>query len=362
MGLVRQRMFPRRRKTAVAGGPPSLGIIAVVLALLASLWGCASPAAVPWEPLKDTEKPQSLVPREFLCPELPVSGTPDPRLAQEIKAFLEESGILLGYAQAGDLPTVLNGPVQAYLRGFSTTQKVVFETYLSRSGRYLPMMRLIFKEHGLPQDLVYLALVESGFNPWARSLAEAIGPWQFIEGTARRYDLKVNYWVDERRDPEKATRAAARYLKDLYHQFGCWYLAAAAYNAGEHRVGNAMQETAVSDFWTLAKNGCLPRETCQYVPKFIAAALIAKNPRKYGFNEVVYQRQLDYERVKVPGGTDLKAFARSLDVTPQVFRELNPELQRDMAPKQEQGYFLKIPRLKKKAAQRLAQIYWQAEE
>ena len=361
MGPARQSMILRDRKTAIARGDPSLGMLAVLLALLACLGGCASPT-VPWEPLQDTEKPQSLVPREFLCPELAVSGTPDPRLAQEIKAFLEESGILLGYAQAGDLPIVLNSPVQAYLRGFSTGQKATFETYLRRSGRYLPMMRRIFQEHGLPQDLVYLALVESGFNPFARSPAEAVGPWQFIEGTARGYDLKVNYWVDERRDPEKATRAAARYLKDLHHQFGCWYLAAAAYNAGEGRVGNAMQKTAVSDFWTLAKNGCLPRETCEYVPKFIAAALIAKNPEKYGFHAVVYQRPLDYERIKIPGGTDLRAFAQSLGVPPQALRELNPELQRDMAPKEEQGYLLKIPRVKKGEAQRLAQICWQAEK
>jgi hypothetical protein len=349
------------RKSANTRGVSSLGGFAVLLSLLACLGGCASPSA-PWEPLKDLEKPQGLVPRDFLCPGLPLAGTPDPRLAQEIKAFLEESGILLGYAQAGDVPIVLNGPVQAYLRLFSTSQKASFESCLKRSGRYLPMMRRIFRKHGLPQDLVYLALVESGFNPWARSPAEALGPWQFIEGTARRYNLKVNYWVDERRDPEKSTQAAACYLKDLHHQFGCWYLAAAGYNAGEHRVDSALKRTAASDFWTLAKNGSLPQETCDYVPKFIAAALIAKHPEKYGFHAVVYQRPLDYEQIKIPGGIDLQAFARLLEVSPQVLRELNPELQRDIAPKEEHGYLLKIPRRKKGEAQRLAQICWQAEK
>jgi membrane-bound lytic murein transglycosylase D len=351
MVAIRRSIFLRERKTGLA----------ILFALLVSIWGCASPG-VPWESLQDTEKPQSLVPKEFICPELAAAEKPDPRLALEIKTFLEESGILLGYAQAGDLPVVLNGPVQAYLRGFSTTQKAAFETYLKRSGRYLPMMRRIFKEHGLPQDLVYLALIESGFNPWARSPAAAVGPWQFIEGTARCYNLKVNNWVDERRDPEKATRAAARYLKDLYKQFGCWYLAAAAYNAGEHRVGSAVRKAAVSDFWTLAKNGCLPQETCQYVPKFIAAALIAKSPGKYGFTAIGYQQPLDWERIKIPGGTDLRAFAQSIDVAPQVLRELNPELQGDMTPKEEQGYVLKIPRIKKGEAQRLARICWQTEK
>jgi len=305
------------------------------------------------------EAPRGLIPPEFLCP-TPSAEALDPKLAQEIKGFLDESGILLGFAGAGDLPMVLNGPVQAYLRAFSRGGKATFEVYLSRSGRYLAMMRRIFRERGLPQDLVYLALIESGFNPFARSPAAAVGPWQFIEGTARRYGLKVNDWVDERRDPEKATRAAANYLRDLFQQFGCWYLAAAGYNAGEHRVEGALSRDDEATFWALAQKGLLPRETCHYVPQFIAAALIARNPQKYGFDSVAYQRPLAYEQVRVPGGTDLRWLAQVLDLDYRDLKELNPELKRDQAPREVQGYLLKIPKDKKGEAQKLAKVGWRS--
>ena len=164
-----------------------------------------------------------------------------------------------------------------------------FQASLARSGRYLPMMRRIFAEHGLPQDLIYIALVESGFSPYARSPKDAVGIWQFIEGTAKRYGLKVNDRVDERQDPEKSTRAAARYLHDLYQQFGCWYLSAAGYNAGENRVEGVMNRHDIQDFWVMAQKKLLPEETCNYVPQIVAAALIAKDPEKYGMAPVKYQ-------------------------------------------------------------------------
>jgi membrane-bound lytic murein transglycosylase D len=330
----------------------------LLLVFLLSLWGCATPPpATPRLAVK--EAPRGLIPLEYLCP-TPTPGALDPKLAREIKDFLDESGILAGFPGAGDLPVILNGPVQSYLRAFSNGQKAVFEVYLSRSGRYLAMMRRIFRERGLPQDLVYLALIESGFNPWARSPAAAVGPWQFIEGTARRYGLKVNDWVDERRDPEKATRAAASYLKDLFQQFGCWYLAAAGYNAGEHRVEGALLRNDEDTFWALARKGLLPRETCHYVPQFIAAALIARNPQKYGFAGIAYERPWSYELVRVPGGTDLRRFAQALGIDYQDFKELNPELKRDKAPREAQGYLLKIPKDKKREAQRLAQVCWRS--
>jgi len=330
---------------------------ALLLVLFLCLCGCATPP--PGTPrLAVKEAPRGLIPPEYLCPGSSPEAL-DPKLAREITEFLEESGILLGFAGAGDLPMVLNGPVQAYLRAFSNGQKAVFAVYLSRSGRYLPMMRRIFRERGLPQDLVYLALIESGFNPWARSPAAAVGPWQFIEGTARRYGLKVNDWVDERRDPEKATRAAASYLQDLFRQFGCWYLAAAGYNAGEHRVEGALLRNDEDTFWALARKGLLPRETCQYVPQFIAAALIARNPAKYGFDQVAYQRPFACELVRVPGGTDLRRFAQVLEIDYQDLKELNPELKRDQTPREAKGYLLKIPKDKKREAQKLAQVCWQ---
>jgi membrane-bound lytic murein transglycosylase D len=326
----------------------------LLLTLCLLLWGCAAPPqGAPRLAVK--EAPRGLIPPEYLCPGSSPAAL-DPKLAREITDFLEESGILAGFPGAGDLPMVLNAPVQSYLRAFSNGGKATFAVHLSRSGRYLPMMRRIFRERGLPQDLVYLALIESGFNPWARSPAAAVGPWQFIEGTARRYGLKVNDWVDERRDPEKATRAAASYLQDLFRQFGCWYLAAAGYNAGEHRVEGALLRTDADTFWALARKGLLPRETCQYVPQFIAAALIAKNPGKYGFDQVAYQRPFACEPVRVPGGTDLRRFAQVLEIDYQDLKELNPELKRDQTPREDKGYLLKIPKGKKRQAQKLAQV------
>jgi len=306
------------------------------------------------------ESSQGLVPQDYLCPGAAPKEGVDPELAREIQAFLVDSGILLG-APAGiraQIPVVLNQPVKGYLRHFSSSGKANFQATLARSGRYLAMMRRILKEHGLPPELVYLALIESGFNPYARSPAEAVGPWQFIEGTARRYGLKVNGQVDERRDPEKSTRAAARYLKDLYRQFGCWYLAAAGYNAGEKRVEGAVRRTASQDFWTLAQKGQLPKETCNYVPQFIAAALIALNPERYGFTQIAYQKPLAYEGVKLPGNTDLRQFAEGLDISLEDIRELNPELKGWVTPAVPGEYILKVPLHTKKEARRLAQACW----
>lgn len=332
--------------------------------LMLSLLGCAAPTQGPLPRLAEKKPSQGLVPQEYLCPGGGPQEAPDPGLAKEIQAFLEENGMLGGipWGMASDLPMVLNGPVQMYLRQFSHPKNAVFKEYLARSGRYLPMMRRIFQENGLPQDLVYLALVESGFSPWARSPAEAVGPWQFIEGTARRYGLKVDAWVDERRDPEKSTRAAARYLKDLYHQFGCWYLAAAGYNAGEHRVEGVVNRHDTWDFWTMAQKKLLPQETCNYVPQIIAAALIAKAPAKYGITQVSYQSPLRLERVKVPGGTNLRWFSEASDIPYQTLKEFNPELKRDMAPGNREEYLLKVPAAMKKGATEAAQVCWNLED
>lgn len=301
---------------------------------------------------------QGLVPREFICPGVENNEGVDPRLAQEIQLFIAETSFLSGAPAEAQtqIPVVLNRSVKNYLNYFSSTGKANFRASLARAGRYLVMMRRIFTEYGLPPDLVYLALVESGFNPWACSPAEAVGPWQFIEGTARRYGLKVNGLIDERRDPEKSTRAAARYLKDLYRQFGCWYLATAGYNAGEKRVEGALRRTLSKDFWSLAQQRQLPQETCNYVPQFIAAALIAKNPEHYGFSKISYQRPLNFDTVKVPGGTNLKRFAQVLQVPIEEIRELNPELNQWLAPTTQREYLLKVPRPKKREAQKLAQV------
>jgi len=332
-----------------------------------ALWlsACAAPLPAPLPRLEEAqtgakkEVSPGLIPQEYLCAG-GLQEAPDPHLVQEIQAFLEENGMLGGVPSglASDLPMVLNGPVKAYLRVFTTSHKVVFASYLARSGRYLPLMLRIFREHGLPEDLVYLCLVESGFNPWAKSPAEAVGPWQFIKDTAQRYGLRVNGWVDERRDPEKSTRAAAHYLKDLYRQFGCWYLAAAGYNAGEKRVEGTLNRNNTHDFWELAQRRLLPQETCNYVPQLIAAALIAKNPEKHGFQGISYQSPWRAVRVKVPGGVDIRWFAEALAIPFETLRELNPELLKDRTPGDCQEYLLQIPTRDRSLANIVAQICW----
>jgi hypothetical protein len=189
-----------------------------------------------------------------------------------------------------DVPIQINKQVKAYLVYFSTKRKEVIQRQLARSTRYLPMIKEVFQEYGLPEDLAYLAMIESGFNPEAQSPAGACGMWQFIKGTGVRYGLVIDGYIDERRDPVKSTRAAARYLRDLYKQFGSWYLAAASYNCGERRVQMELNKGNHENFWELSADKCLPTETKNYVPQMIAATIIAKNPEKFGFTDVPYQQ------------------------------------------------------------------------
>jgi membrane-bound lytic murein transglycosylase D len=242
-----------------------------------------------------------------------------------------------------DIPIVVNEEVEHCIVLFQTNTRDKFVTWLSRSGKYIPFMKNLLKEQGLPEDLVYMALIESGFDPYAYSRSKAVGPWQFIYRTGKRYGLKVNWWVDERRDPEKSTIAAAKYLKDLYEMFACWYLAAAGYNAGEYRIIKAMKRFRTEDFWTLTKHRYLKRETKNYVPLMIAAALVAKDPEKYGFTGIEYQEPLRYEKVKVPELTDLSHIAKACEISLEEIKDLNPELQRGVTPPNEPEYEIKIP-------------------
>ena len=246
-----------------------------------------------------------------------------------------------------DIPIVINGKVEQYIHYFQTTIRHKFITWLSRSEKYIPFMKNVLKEHGLPEDLVYMSLIESGFNPYAYSRAKAVGLWQFMSMTGKRYGLRVNWWVDERRDPEKSTIAAARYLKDLYEMFACWYLAAAGYNAGEYKIINAIKRYRTEDFWKLTNYRYLKRETKDYVPLMIAAALVAKDPEKYGFTDVEYQEPLRYEKVKVPPLTDLSPIAKACETSIEEIKDLNPELRRGVTPPDETEYEIKIPYGKK---------------
>ena len=242
-----------------------------------------------------------------------------------------------------DIPIVINAQVEQFIQYFQTTARNRFSTWLARSEKYIPFMRNLLKENGLPEDLVYMALIESGFNPYAYSRSKASGPWQFIYLTGKRYGLRSNWWIDERRDPEKSTIAAAKYLKDLYDMFECWYLAAAGYNAGEGKIARAMKRYRTEDFWELTKYRYLKRETKDYVPQMIAAALIAKDPEKYGFVDIEYQEPLRYDKVKVPEVTDLRLIAQASEVTLDEIKNLNPELSRWCTPPNFPDYEIKIP-------------------
>lgn len=226
---------------------------------------------------------------------------------------------------------------------FSSTIREKFSMWLSRSGIYLDMMKDILRKKDVPENIVFLSLIESGFNPYAYSVARAAGPWQFIASTARRYGLEINWWKDERRDPVKSTFAAADYLKDLYGMFGSWNLAMAAYNAGEGRIQKAMKRSNADNYWELLGTKHIRPETKDYVPKFIAASLIANNPQDFGFDEIEYHQPLIFDEVKLNSPIDLSVAADCAGVSLDEIKKLNPELRRWCTPPDVSDYTLRIP-------------------
>ncbi len=242
-----------------------------------------------------------------------------------------------------DLPVVENDKVRYFIDYFTGPAREGFARWLERSGRYLPMMREVFAEEGLPQDLAYLPMIESGFNARACSRAQAVGLWQFMESTGRIYNLHNDWWKDERRDPVKATRAATRHLGDLYRRFGDWYLALAAYNAGAGKLERAIRMFESRDFWQISRGRYLKTETKNYLPKFLAAVIIAKEPAKYGFVDLNYHPPLAYETAELPSSTDLDIVARLCEVSYEEIRDLNPELKRWCTPPGVAGYPVRLP-------------------
>jgi membrane-bound lytic murein transglycosylase D len=241
-----------------------------------------------------------------------------------------------------DIPMVVNESVLRALAVFQNDLHPIIERGLSRSGRYLPMIHRIFAEEGIPRDLANMALVESSFMPRAVSSARAHGLWQFMSRTGRQYGLTTNSLVDERSDPEKATRAAAKYLSFLHDVFNDWYLAMAAYNAGEGKILRALAKTGSKDFWQLAKTRAIKPQTQSYVPAVLAATLINRNPEHYGF-DVEYEPALLYETVLVDRPVSLVALSRAAQVPLDDLQSLNPELKRSVTPRQPEGYSLKVP-------------------
>jgi membrane-bound lytic murein transglycosylase D len=282
----------------------------------------------------------------------PVDGTPEDLGDVEASERLSSKELEADRLARSTFPLVQNEFVDQWISYFTGRGRKTFERYLARSTRYIPLMQKVLKQDGLPEDLIYLSMIESGFNPKAKSKAKAVGPWQFIKGTGTRYDLKVNYWVDERRDFVKSTHAAATYLKELYQIFGSWYLAAASYNAGEGKTLAAVRRERTRNFWELArkkpkvkeKKQNFRSETRNYVPKIIAAALISKEPEKYGFREIAYEAPFDWDWVKVPAGVDLRSVADAIGYDEERLSILNAELVRGITPPGSEGYDLKVPR------------------
>jgi membrane-bound lytic murein transglycosylase D len=265
---------------------------------------------------------------------LPVGETPaNPDTLARAVAAVE--------AESPDLPIELNEPVLSCIDLYQGRLRDWFETALSRGQIYLPHIRQVFAEEGIPQDLAYVALVESAFKTTAYSRAKAKGVWQFVSATGKRYGLAVDWWVDERSDPEKATRAAARYLKELHGLFGDWNLALAGYNAGEGKVLRAMKRYRTDDFWKLRETRGLRRETKNYVPLIHAAVVLAKAPERYGFTVTPDERP-DFERVPIEGAIDLRVIAECAGEPVEDVRALNPELRR-LATPADRTFALRVP-------------------
>jgi membrane-bound lytic murein transglycosylase D len=242
-------------------------------------------------------------------------------------------------------PTLLirdNAEVRRFLEEYQTGyRRALVERWLGRSGRYAEMIQGVLRSKGLPEDLMFTAMIESGFNPVAVSRAGAKGLWQFMAPTARRYGLRVDRWVDERLDPEKSTVAAASYLRDLHAMFGSWELAKAAYNAGEMKVIRAMKALKTRDFWDLTRGSVLREETKNFVPAIQAATLIGREPERYGF-VAAFAEPLAYEQAPVPAVTTLKHVAALAGVSADELEELNPELRLKQTPPGG-AYLLKFP-------------------
>ena len=300
------------------------------------------PTAIASEPT--TEVP----PAEALLQLKPLSGT-SARFADLLNPpaeVVQEQAVVQNPdttdSTAYDVPIVLDPSVQGHIRFFNVSIRSRFEQWLIRLSQYRPLVDSIFSEFHLPSDLVYLSLVESGFNPHAYSRARAAGAWQFMKGTAKVYGLRVDSYVDERRDPVKSTVAAARYLRDLYDLFGTWPLAMAAYNAGEGKVMRALHTAQAESFSDIAKTRLIRRETKEYVPRFMAATIIAKNPDRYGFPQTDI-RLHEFEEVVVQRPVHFKTLANLTGISYQDLKLLNPELRRDATPPDDAEYHLKVP-------------------
>lgn len=242
-----------------------------------------------------------------------------------------------------DIPVTWNKQTAMWVKFFTGRGRKHFVNYTQRAGRYAPVLSKIMADNGLPRDLIYLAMAESGFQNHARSWAKAVGPWQFMPATGKKFGLNIDWYVDERRDPLKATIAAANYLKTLHGMFGSWELATAGYNAGEGKIARAIRMYRTKDFWRLTKGRYLRPETKNYVPKIMALAIIGKNLDVFGFTDIEFEKTLDYEEIMVKGNSDLYELAEVLELDFEELKRYNPEVVRWQIPPYLETYPLRVP-------------------
>ena len=258
----------------------------------------------------------------------------DPRMKTKVQKEIQST--------TSQLPLVVNDTVLGYINYFANGKgRKTLEYALKRSGRYRPMIFRILAEEGVPAELIYLAQAESGFLPRAVSYKAAVGMWQFIKATGQTYGLTQGPWTDDRLDPERSTRAAARHLRDLYEEFGDWHLALAAYNCGPGCVDRAVQKTAYADYWELRNRHAVPIETTNYVPIILALTIIMKNPVDYGLADLELETPLDYDTIEVYSNTSLQLAADAAQVPVTTLQDMNPAVLRNIVPT---GYFLRVPK------------------
>jgi membrane-bound lytic murein transglycosylase D len=307
-------------------GEPTMSVRATLrraflaAAFLAGLQAVSARAA-------DAPGPQPFIGPPFVPDTVAVERAPLVPEVEVAEAAPDTDSADLDQPAIEDIPLQINSDVLHYIEFFTGAGRSTFERWLKRSGRYMDLFRTVLQREGLPPDLVHLVFVESGFNLNARSYASAVGPWQFLRSSARLFGLNVNQWVDERKDPEKATVAAARYLKHLHGIFGDWPLAIASYNAGEGTVLRAIKAQGTTNYWDLK----LPRQTEQYVPQFMAALAITRDPVKYGFGDVEFDDPMRFDEVALKGAVDLRAIAKLCGCSVDDLRELNPALRTNAA-------------------------------
>jgi membrane-bound lytic murein transglycosylase D len=369
LNLVGSSSSPRisvSGSTKPAGIARVSGLSAAVIAVTLLLVGCSSshppppaaqapaPTTPPPAPVESapalpadtlsTEEARDLAALQAETFKAPVGST-NADLDDELERFLkEESDALLTETVDYDIPIVINERVEYFVDYFQRRVPKSFAKWLAREPQVAPYMRARFREEGLPEDLIYISLIESGFSAQSTSRARAVGYWQFIAGTARRYGLQVDRWVDERRDIETSTEAAIAYLKDLHRMFGSWYLAAAAYNSGEGRIQKAIDKYGSENLWELAEFSYLRNETKDYVPKLIAATLIAKEPGKYGFGDIRDLPPVAVDTVLVPTQTDLRVIAAAAGTDVETIRALNAKLRSYATPPGVTDFAVIVPR------------------